>query len=338
MRAAASLADTSALLSALADPVRLRLVALLGRHELSVAEVQEALGLAQSRASSHLALLREAGLVRARREGRNALYAAELEAMPGHARAVWDALAAGLDDGLLDADARRAAALVGRRTGARSAWAESVAGEMERHYSPGRTWEASARGLLGLTRHGDVLDAGCGDGTLGALLAPLSRSVTLLDASERMIEAARKRLRGAHTVRFEVGDVAAMPFRDASFDVVMLFNVLSCLERPERAIAEAARVLRVGGRVAVVTLAAHDHLSIAARYGHVRAGFRPAELASLLRDAGLGVESCEITSRERREPCFEVLTAFATRTNAARKSAPPRRPSSPPSRKTVSRP
>ncbi|GAB4211505.1 MAG: metalloregulator ArsR/SmtB family transcription factor [Sandaracinaceae bacterium] len=337
MRLAATLADASSLLSALADPVRLRLVVLLARHELSVVEVQEALGIAQSRASSHLALLRDAGLVRARRDGRNALYSAEVDAMPTHVRAVWDALAKGLDDRLLDSDARRAAALVGRRRGARSAWAESVAGEMERHYSPGRTWEATARGLLGLTRHGDVLDAGSGDGTLAALLAPLCRSVTLLDASERLIDAAKKRLRGASSVRFEVGDVAAMPFRDASFDVVMLFNVLTCLERPDRALAEAARVLRPGGRLAVVTLAAHEHLPVAARYGHVRAGFRPAELSSLLRGAGLSVESVDITSRERREPFFEVLTAFATRA-AARKSTPPRRPSSPPSRKTGARP
>lgn len=332
----ASLSATTELLSALADPVRLRLVALLARHELAVAEVQEALGLAQSRASTHLAQLRESGLVRVRREGRSALYAADLEAMTDPARALWSALSAGIDDQLLGSDARRAEAIVRRRAGG---WADTVAGEMERHYSPGRTWEATARGFVGLGRLGDVLDVGSGDGTLAALLAPVSRSVTLLDASERMVEAARRRLATVRTARFAQGDAQALPFRDASFDVVMLFNVLTSLERPELAVTEASRVLRKEGRVVVVTLGAHEHLEAVARYGHRRAGFRPAELDALLRRSGLEVELCEVTSREKREPCFEVLTAYAhkvDRPEARRRSSlPPARatraaPSTPP--------
>ncbi|MBX7194951.1 MAG: metalloregulator ArsR/SmtB family transcription factor [Sandaracinaceae bacterium] len=332
----ASLATTTELLSALADPVRLRLVALLAKHELSVAEVQETLDLAQSRASSHLAMLREAGLVRVRREGRNALYATDLEAMGEGTRALWSALSAGLEDQLLVSDARRADVIVRRRTGA---WAETVAGEMERHYSPGRTWEATARGLLGLSQHGDVLDVGSGDGTLAALLAPVSKSVTLLDASERMVEAARRRLDKHAHARVAQGDAEALPFADASFDVVMLFNVLASLARPERAVAECARVLRVGGRVVLVTLAAHEHLELVQRFGHRRAGFRVAELAALLRRAGLETELCEITSREKREPCFDVITAYAHKpahTPSERRSQPPRsastRPGTPPSR------
>lgn len=338
-QAAASIADASELLSALADPVRLRLVALLARHELSVAEVQEALDLAQSRASTHLALLRDAGLVRARREGRSALYAADLEAMPGAARSLWEALSAALDDQLLASDARRAEALVRRRSGA-GAWTDTVAGEMERHYSPGRTWEAAARGLLGLTRHGDVLDVGSGDGTLAALLAPVSRSVTLIDASPRMVEAARRRLESTPSVEVALGDAHSLPFGDASFDVVMLFNVLASVEDPTRVLEEAARVLRPGGRVAVVTLSRHEHGELTARYGHRRPGFRPAELASLLRAAGLDVETCEVSSRERREPHFDVLTAFAHKPARrksvqppSRKSTPPRRASAPPPRR-----
>jgi DNA-binding transcriptional ArsR family regulator len=237
----ASLASTTELLSALADPVRLRLVVLLAKHELSVAEVQDALDLAQSRASTHLALLRDTGLVRARREGRSALYAVDLDAMPEASRALWTTLSSGLDDQLLASDARRADAIVKRRSGA---WAETVAGEMERHYSPGRTWEATARGLVGLSRHGDVLDVGSGDGTLAALLAPLSRSITLLDASARMVEAARRRLEGLANVRIEQGDAEALPFGDASFDTLLLLNVLASVVRPERAIGECVRVLR----------------------------------------------------------------------------------------------
>lgn len=338
MRASATtLATASELLSALADPVRLRLVAVLARHELSVAEVQETLDLAQSRASTHLASLRDAGLVRARREGRSALYATDLEAMPASARSLWEALSGTLDDQLLSSDARRAESIVKRRSGG-TAWTDTVAGEMERHYSPGRTWEAAARGLLGLTRHGDVLDVGSGDGTLAALLAPVSRSVTLLDASPRMVEAARRRLEGVTSAEVALGDAHVLPFSDASFDVVMLFNLLASLEDPTRALSEAARVLRVGGRVAIVTLARHEHLETTARYGHRRPGFRAPELASLLRGAGLEVELCEITSRERREPHFDVLTAFAQKPSRRKSVLPPTRKSTPPRRASVAPP
>jgi SAM-dependent methyltransferase len=331
-----SLAATTELLSALADPVRLRLLALLARHELAVAEVQEAMDLAQSRASTHLALLRDTGLVRARREGRSALYAVDLEAMPEASRALWTTLSSGLDDQLLASDARRADAIVKRRSGA---WAETVAGEMERHYSPGRTWEATARGLLGLSRHGDVLDVGSGDGTLAALLAPLSRSITLLDASARMVEAARRRLEGLENVRIEHGDAEALPFGDASFDAILLLNVLASVVRPEHAIAECARVLRPGGRVVIVTLAAHAHAELAARFGHRHAGFSASELGRLLRRAGLVTELCEITSREKRDPCFDVLTAYAYKpAESVRRSSPPRRTSRPPARPQAERP
>jgi ubiquinone/menaquinone biosynthesis C-methylase UbiE len=168
-----------------------------------------------------------------------------------------------------------------------------------------------ARGMLGLVRLGDVLDAGCGDGTIASLLSPRAKSVTLLDSSEKMIDAAKARLRGASNARFVVGDVEAMPLPDASFDAVLLFHVLTCAGAPERAIAEAARVLRPGGTAAILALDRHDHGELTAAYGHRHAGFRSKALGSMLEAAGLEIESCEVTSRERREPYFQVVSAFA---------------------------
>src|SRR2546422_82206 len=165
---------------------------------------------------------------------------------------------------------------------------------------PGRTWEATARAFAGLMRLGDVLDAGSGDGTIAQLIAPRARTVTCMDKSQRMLAAARTRLAAAPNVRFTQGDVHAIPAADASFDSVLLFNVLASAHTPARALAEVARVLRPGGDITLVTLEAHRHAALTATYGHVHAGFRPATLRTWLGRSGLTVERCEVTSREKR--------------------------------------
>ena len=194
---------------------------------------------------------------------------------------------------------------------AAASWPDVVAGEMERHYSPGRTWEAMARGLLGLLRLGDVLDAGSGDGTVAQMIALRARSVVCLDRSERMIAAAKARLAKAKNVSFAIGDVEALPFAARSFDELLLFNVLPQVEGPAKVLAEAARVLRPGGSVVVSALAGHAHPAVTAPYGDVQPGFSPTTLKSLLKRAGFVVTHCDVTSREKRAPHFEIATAFA---------------------------
>ena len=153
--------------------------------------------------------------------------------------------------------------------------------------------------------------AGAGDGATAQLLAPHARSITCVDVSETLVAAARVRLAGHPNVRCEAADLHALPFADASFDQILLLNVLTHLRAPARAIAELGRVLRPGGRLALVTLAAHDHLDVTAAYGHVTAGFKPPDVRRLLDKAHLEVDQCAVTSREKRAPQFEVVTAFA---------------------------
>jgi ArsR family transcriptional regulator len=296
----------------LGDPTRVRLLALLAERELSVAELTEIMEVGQSRVSTHLGRLRDAGVLRDRRDGASVRYAVREGGMPAEVERVWGLVARELEDPLLAADRRRCEALLRARERG-TQWADTVAGEMERHYSPGRTWEALARGFLGLVELGDVLDAGSGDGTVAQLLAARARSVTCLDSNPRMVRAARVRLAEQHNVRVLAGDVEAIPAGDAAFDQALLFNVLACVPQPARALAELARVLRPGGRLVVVTLDAHEHAELTAPYGHVHAGFKPATLRRLLTRSGLEVERCEVTSRERREPHFEIVTAFARR-------------------------
>jgi ArsR family transcriptional regulator len=305
-----SLGDTSNLLGLLAEPSRVRLLALLAQNELTVNELTSITELGQSRVSTHLGKLREAGLVRDHRVGGSTFYSLANGEMPDEARKLWALVAQGLDDRQLQADRQRAAALLRTRRAA-GRWPESVAGEMERHYSPGRTWEALAGGLIGLLRLGDVLDAGAGDGAIAQLVAPQARSITCVDVSEKLVDAARVRLAAFANARCQVADLHELPFPDRSFDEVLMLNVLPFLRAPARALGQAARVLRPKGKLALVTLAEHDHLDVTSAYGHRHAGFAPTAVRRMLAKAELAVEACAVTSRERRAPYFQVVTAFA---------------------------
>jgi ArsR family transcriptional regulator len=306
-----SLDDSAGLLGLLADPTRMRLLSLLEREELTVAELVSITGLSQSRVSTHLGRLRDAGMLRVRPSGASAYYALNAS-MPEEARGLWQVIRDRLSDSVVESDGRQCGAVVKARV-AEGGWVDAVAGEMERHYSPGRTWEALAHGMIGFARLGDVLDVGAGDGFVAGLVAARARSVTCFDRSERMIDAARARLAGSDNVRFVAGDMHALPFPAESFDEVALFNVLTYSEDPGRVLSEAARVLRPGGAITVLTLNAHAHESVTAPYGHLQPGFRPASLRRWLARAGVDVARCAIVGRERRAPHFELLAAFATK-------------------------
>ena len=155
--------------------------------------------------------------------------------------------------------------------------------------------------------------SGSGDGAIAQLVINGARSLTCLDNSERMVEAARARLGGYGNVRFCHGDMHALPFADECFDNVMIFNALTYSAEPERVLAEATRVLRPGGSMVVVCLRQHEHADIAARYDHVNLGFSQAKLRDLHEAAGLTVISLEVCTRERRKPYFEVLRTVSVR-------------------------
>lgn len=308
---------TVGLLSLLADPTRLRLLCLCDGEELTVAELTRITDLPQSRVSTHLGKLRKAGLLGVRRAGASTFYTVRSAALSEDVRGLWQLLRAQTDDRLLARDAtRREATLDARRNEA--AWPDEVAGRMEHHYSPGRTWEAMARGIIGLLRLGDVLDVGSGDGVMGSLLSRRARSVTCLDHSERVIEAARARLGQHDNVTLSLGDMHELPFADHSFDQILHFHALTYAHDPQRALAEAFRVLRPGGDLVLLTLHEHEHTNVTDNYSQVNAGFSPPALTDLLRCAGFAVSLCDVTSRERKKPYFEVVSAFAKKPDGAR--------------------
>ncbi|WP_024869080.1 ArsR/SmtB family transcription factor [Pseudoxanthomonas suwonensis] len=304
------LEDWSVRLKVFADATRVRLLALLELEELTVAELSSITRLAQPRVSTHLAKLKEAGLVRDRRAGVSAYYRFDEAALDPAQRALWQALSTGSDDPLLRQDAERLPTVLAARAADQN-WADSVAGDMERHYSPGRTWEALARSALPLLHTGDVLDIASGDGVLAELLAPHSHRYVCIDTSARVVAAASERLRRLENVEVREGDMHALPFRDGSFDLVVLMHALTYSTRPAQAVSEAARVLRKGGRLLLSSLARHEHRAVVETYGHVNLGFAAKELRRFAEKAGLAVTSLETVTRERRPPHFEVISLIA---------------------------
>lgn len=293
----------------LGDESRIRLCALLSDRELCVNDLVRVTGIAQPRVSTHLGRLRDAGFVHDRRQGVQSFYTLDTKQLPEAVR-VFLSEAAASEDPTLDGDRERLLQLEAER---RNGLPEALVDQLERDYSPGRTWHSLAVGIAALLDLGNVLDAGSGDGAAASTIAPYCRSLTCIDISERMIETAQERLAEQANVTAQVADVHDLPFADASFDTVLLFHTLTYAAKPARALAECARVLRPAGRLVLLCLDQHKQLEVTARYGERHPGFSPREVRRLLTRAGLTVNSCAVACREAKKPHLQVVQAVAER-------------------------
>lgn len=300
-------------LALLADENRMRLCALLRDKELCVTDLVKVTGIAQSRVSTHLGRLRDAGFVRDRRHGPQSFYALETQSLPVAVRACLDE-AASSGDPTLEGDKQRLRKLENER---RDPETETLGGDLEREYSPGRTWQSLVAGTAALLRLGDVLDVGSGDGAAAAAIAPYCQSLTCIDTNQRLIGAAQVRLARHRNVRAQVADAHELPFAAGSFDAVLVFHTLTYAERPARVIAECARVLRPGGRLVVLCLDEHRQSEVTARYGERHAGFSPRAVKAMLSRAGLSVTSAHVASREIKKPHLQVVLAVADKPAAS---------------------
>jgi ArsR family transcriptional regulator len=300
-------------LNLLGDESRLRLCALLRDRELCVSDLVRVTGISQSRVSTHLGRLREAGFVRDRRHGPQSFYALAVDSLPDTARAVLDG-AARSEDPTLEGDQSRLLELDEEK---RSGHPDVLADELERYYSPGRTWQSLTVGLAALLKLGDVLDVGSGDGSAASAIAPHCRSLTCIDTSAKMIEAAKERLSKFPNVQARVADAHDLPYDEASFDTVLVFHTLTYAERPSRALEECARVLRPGGRVVVLCLDEHRQREVTAPYGERHPGFSPRAVRTLLSRVGLDVASSDVACRESKKPHLQVVRAIADKPNHA---------------------
>jgi len=283
---------------------------LLDQEELTVAELARSTRLAQPRVSTHLARLREAGLVVDRREGVSVYYRPASGARTEEIGRLWHVLRASLDDPQINADADRLPDVLAERASGRH-WPDAVAGDMERHYSPGRTWEATARAMVQLLSPGRVLDIASGDGVIGDLLHQRAESIDCVDLSPRVVEAGQQRVAELDNVRFHQGDMHALPFDDCAFDTVLMLHALTYSSDPARVASESARVLAPGGRLVCATLDEHAHTIQVSAYGHVNNGFSGERLAALFDECELAVDFCEVTSIEKKPPNFQIITLLA---------------------------
>jgi ArsR family transcriptional regulator len=303
-------------LAVLADETRLRLLMLLDNRELTVAELAATTRLAQPRVSTHLARLKKAGLVVDRKAGVSSYYRLRPTETANSAEdwpALWKLLKKSAEnDPLIQQDRENLEKVLTQRADSHN-WVDSVAGDMERHYSPGRSWEATARSLACLLNLGDVLDIGCGDGVLAELIHRHVSSYTGIDHSETIVNAARKRLSQADNCYFQQGDMHTLPFEADQFDQVLMLQVLTYSPQPQQAIGEAYRVLRPGGRLLLTTLNKHPHQQQVSAFGHVNLGFDTDALRQLATSAGFTVQHAQLTSREQKPPHFEVITLEATK-------------------------
>jgi ArsR family transcriptional regulator len=304
-------------LHVLGDEIRLRLCALLRDRELCVTDLSLVTGIAQPRVSTHLGRLKDAGIVRDRRNGTQSLYSLALDGLPSTAKTILDEMVK-VNDPTIEGDRRRLAEL---RATQDEELPENLWNRLEREYSPGRSWQSLAFGIAALLELGDVLDVGSGDGAAASVFQPYCRSLICIDKSERLVDAAARRLAKCANAQAQVADAQALPFDDESFDTVILFHTLTYADKPATVLAECARVLRSGARLLVLCLDEHEQVDLTTRYGERHPGFSAASLRRLLASAGLEVSLCDVACREAKKPHLQVVLGSARKPMKATRKA-----------------
>jgi ubiquinone/menaquinone biosynthesis C-methylase UbiE/DNA-binding transcriptional ArsR family regulator len=300
--------DTLKLLS---DPTRLRLLALLQREELSVAELQDILGMAQSRISSQLALLRQAEVVVDRRDGKKAFYslrpsldARTLALLQAACDSVAELPELAEDRANLDRSLKK-------RRDHQEQYFNLIAGKLGKNYCPGRSWEAIGHLALRLTPEIVIADLGAGEGLLSQLLARRASQVWCIDNSPRMVEVGTELAakNGLGNLTYKLGDIENVPLPDKSVDLAILSQALHHAQHPEAAVKEAFRILKPGGQILLLDLKEHTFEKAHELYADVWLGFKESALHGYLKKAGFQQVEVNTVAREEAEPWFETLLA-----------------------------
>lgn len=318
---------TEIALRALADATRMRIMRLIAAMELAVGEIAQVLGQSQPRVSRHVAILCDAGLAERRREG-SWIFLRAANAPAGSFLAVVGAALrlAESDDAqfgaLCEADRQKLAAIrAARESQAQEYFAAHAEtwDELRRLHSADAQVEETLIAALGDVPLGRVLDIGTGTGRIAEIIAGNAERIVALDKSPAMLRVARARLQHLGNERIEMiqGDFSSLPLPAASMDTVLFHQVLHFAQNPSDALREAARVTRIGGRVAIVDFSAHQREELRERHSHARLGFSDTQMDVLLREAGYEPEP-PIALDEGE---LVVKIWIATRLPAARRAA-----------------
>lgn len=306
------MSSTLKALRLIADPTRLRILSLLRQEELSVVELQDILGMGQSRISSQLSQLRQAKLVTDRRSGKNIIYNFGNEASPLDDRIV-DALELAASELPEVAEDRAALELIlAKRRDKARAYFDALAGKFGRTYCPGRSWKALAESLLKLMPPLVIADLGAGEGTFSQLLAQRAEKVIAIDNSEKMVEYGTSvaRENGYLNLEYRLGGIEDPPIPDASVDIAFFSQSLHHAVHPGVAIAAARRILKPGGHIVILDLLKHQFEDARDLYADLWLGFSELELSRFLKDAGFDGVDIAVVDRESEPPFFQTLLAI----------------------------
>lgn len=275
-------------MTALADPTRSRLLLALERNELTVNELRAILQLPQSTISRHLKMLSAEGWVEARAEGTSRHYRLATSSFDAPSRRLWQIVRDEIvHSAAAEHDLRRTHAVLAERSTRSQEFFSTSAGQWDKMRLElfGRRADVALLGLLDETW--GVADLGAGTGAVTQALAPFVSQVIAVDESTAMLSAARKRLHGLSNVDIRNGRLESLPLADAEVDVALLFLVLHYVADPRVVIAEAARVIKPGGRLLVLDMMPHDRQDLRQTMGHVWQGFDSVTVGEWMREAGI---------------------------------------------------
>ncbi|MBC8126998.1 MAG: metalloregulator ArsR/SmtB family transcription factor [Gloeobacteraceae cyanobacterium ES-bin-144] len=297
-------------LKLLSDPTRLRILMLVGAEALSVAELQEILGMGQSRISTQLSQLKGAGLVTDERSGKNNMYSctATTDLMEVAQLAAEEVLEVASDKASLQH-------LLKKRKDSARAYFDELAGRFGKDYVPGRSWKALAEALIKVLNYKIVADLGAGEGTLAQLLAQRAEKVIAVDLSPKMVEFGQALAiqNGLTNLEYRIGDIEDPPIDEKSLDLAILSQALHHAEHPQRAIDAAFRLLKPGGRLIVLDLLQHHFEEARELYADRWLGFSESDLAAMFTKSGFAEVETIVADRETSAPNFQTLLGIGTR-------------------------
>jgi ubiquinone/menaquinone biosynthesis C-methylase UbiE len=295
-------------LQILSDSTRLRMLKLLGREELSVAELQEILEMGQSRISSHLGLLRRHEIVKDRKEGKKTFYALNTEVAQR-----FDLIRVALDvdseEEFWKTDHSALNRIVDRRRRATERYFDEVADRLGKNYVPGRSWDAIGHFLLRLVPKITVADLGAGEGMISQLLAERARKVYCIDSSKSMVRVGKElaKKNNLSNLSYKQGDIEKVPLAKGSVDLALMSQSLHHAQRPEVALSEAFRILKENGQLIVLDLKKHQFEKAREIYGDQWLGFAENQLYRMIKEAGFRKVKVQTVAKECEEPFFETI-------------------------------
>jgi len=299
------------ILRVVSDSNRLRILLLLRAEELSVAELQEILVMGQSTISTHLSQLKQAGLVEDRRTGKSSLYRLKIDS----AQSVLEGLLTHAQEEIPESATDQAAMrrVVKKRQDKMRSFFDSVAGRLGKDYVPGKSWKGVAEALLRLMPPMVIADLGAGEGAFALLLAQQAKKVIAVDTSAKMIEVGREQVQrhGVKNVEYRLGDMEEIPIEDGEVDLVFFSQSLHHALHPERAVQEASRILKPGGRIMILDLMKHRFEEAREMYADEWLGFSETELETFLDKAGFRNIQTSMVHKEPETPQFQTLLAVA---------------------------